>query len=76
IKRKIDLAEARLDELNAILPRLDAALATPGLYEADVARAVKLQKERAALIAAIAGAEDALLAAMDAYEQAKTQTGV
>jgi ATP-binding cassette subfamily F protein 3 len=71
LKKKAEAAEKRLEELTAILSRLDAALAEPGLYEKNVARATKLQKERAALTAAIAGAEEAWLAALEEYESAK-----
>ncbi|MCB2113119.1 MAG: ABC-F family ATP-binding cassette domain-containing protein [Parvularculaceae bacterium] len=75
LRRKVEAAESRLEELGAILPRLDAALADAGLYENNVARATKLQKERAALIAAIAAAEDRLLAAMEKLEQANKDAG-
>lgn len=71
LKRKVETAEMRLAELNGIMPRIDAALATPGLYEKDVARALKLQKERAALAAAIAAAEEEWLGALEAYEGAR-----
>ncbi|MBI1364954.1 MAG: ATP-binding cassette domain-containing protein [Alphaproteobacteria bacterium] len=70
LKRKAEEQEARLSELNAILVRLDAALSDPALYK-DVARATKLQKERAALTAAIARTEDAWLQALAAYEAAR-----
>jgi ATP-binding cassette subfamily F protein 3 len=70
LKRGADALETRLEELNAILPRLDAALAEPGLYETNLARATKLQKERAALIAAIGEAEEKWLAAIDLHERA------
>ncbi len=75
LKKKADAAEARLYELNAILPRIDAALAEPGLYEKDVARATKLHKERAALVAAIAAQEEAWLNALEIYEAAKAAAG-
>lgn len=70
LKKAVDDLEARLDALNSILPRLDAALAEPGLYERNVARATKLQKERAALVAALAETEEKWLAALDAFERA------
>ena len=54
LKKAAIAAETKVDKLNHTLTRLDAALAEPGLYEKDVKRATKLQKERAALIAAIA----------------------
>ena len=71
LKKKAEAKEARVEELNNILVRLDEALAEPGLYEKNVARATKLQKERAALVNAIAEAEDAWMAALEKYETAK-----
>ena len=76
LKKKADAEERRLDELNAILVRLDAALAEPGLYETNLPRATKLQKERAALVAAISRAEEAWLAALDAFERARSEAGL
>lgn len=76
LKKKADAQEARLNELNVILTRLDAALAEPGLYENNLPRATKLQKERAALVAAIADTEEKWLAALDAYEQARNDASV
>ncbi|HXI85962.1 MAG TPA: ABC-F family ATP-binding cassette domain-containing protein, partial [Parvularculaceae bacterium] len=70
LKKRAEAEEARLDELGAILVRLDAALADPAVY-ADLARATKLQRERAALVAAISRAEEAWLAALEAYEAAR-----
>ncbi|MEL7487518.1 MAG: ABC-F family ATP-binding cassette domain-containing protein [Pseudomonadota bacterium] len=72
LKKKAENLEARVDELNGILTRLDAALAEPELYEKNVARATKLTKERAALVKAIAEAEDAWMAALETYETAKS----
>jgi ATP-binding cassette subfamily F protein 3 len=72
LKKQAETAEARLNELNAILPRLDAALADPGLYARDVARATKLQKERAALVAAISAQEEVWLNALESYEAARS----
>ncbi len=73
LKKAAEAAETKVDKLNHTLTRLDAALAAPDLYENDVKRATKLQKERAALIAAIAAAEEDWLAALDAYEQAAVE---
>jgi ATP-binding cassette subfamily F protein 3 len=72
LKKEADALEARLDELNQIVPRLEGALADPALYQ-NVGRAAKLQKERAALTAAIAEAEEKWLAAQDAYERALSE---
>ena len=71
LKKTADDAEARLDKLSDTLRRLDEALAEPGLYEKNIARATKLQKERAALVAAIGQSEADWLAALEAYEDAK-----
>ena len=71
LRKAARAAEARVETLHETLKRLDAALAEPGLYETDLARATKLQKERAALVAAIARAEHAWVAAHEAYEAAR-----
>ena len=74
MKKKADTHEARVDELNEILVRLNKALAKPGLYKNDVPRAMKLQKERAALENAISKAEEAWMAALEKYETAKADS--
>ncbi len=71
LKKKAEDLEARLDKLNDTLRRLDEALAEPGLYEKNLPRATKLQKERAALVAAIEQTEADWLAALEAYEEAQ-----
>ncbi len=70
LKKKADIYEAKLEELNAILPKIDAALADPSLYE-NIARLTKLQKERAALVEAIAKTEEDWLGALEKYESAR-----
>lgn len=72
LKKETEAAESRLADLSAILTRLDAALGDAALYRTDIARATKLQKERAALLEAIAAAEDAFLRALEKYESAKS----
>jgi ATP-binding cassette subfamily F protein 3 len=73
LKKKAEAEERRLSELNAILERLDMALAEPALYEQNLARATKLQKERAALVVAISKSEDAWLEALERYENARNE---
>ena len=63
--------ETRLNELNDVLKRLDAALADQDLYAKDVARVMKLQKERSALVKAIEIAEEKWLQAAEDYEAAQ-----
>ncbi len=71
LKKDAEAAEARLDQLSAILPKIDAALAEKGLFDRNPARAVKLQKERAALLEAISNAETLWLDRLAAYEAAR-----
>ena len=73
LKKSAEDIEARLDKLNDTLRRLDEALAEPGLYEKNLPRATKLQKERAALVSAIEETEADWLAALEAYEEAKAE---
>ena len=70
LKKTADALEARVGALNDTLARLDDALAEPGLFEKNLARATKLNKERAALVAAIAKTEEDWLAALEEYETA------
>ncbi|MEM8772357.1 MAG: ABC-F family ATP-binding cassette domain-containing protein [Pseudomonadota bacterium] len=76
LKKATETAEAKVGKLNEILERLDAALAEPGLYEKDLNRATKLQKERAALVAAIEKAEEDWLAALERYETEQNEASV
>jgi ATP-binding cassette subfamily F protein 3 len=71
LKKAVEAAERKVEQLNATLVRLDAALAEPEIYEKDLARATKLQKERAALADAITHAEEAWLTALETYESEK-----
>ncbi|MEO1253047.1 MAG: ABC-F family ATP-binding cassette domain-containing protein [Pseudomonadota bacterium] len=71
LKKAAEAAEKKVAALNETLARLDAALAEPGLYEKNLARATKLQKERAALVDAISAAEERWLATLERYETEK-----
>jgi ATP-binding cassette subfamily F protein 3 len=62
-------AEHNLQRLSADLARLDGALADPALYQ-DATRAQKLSIERAQLAKRLGVAEEAWLAATEAYERA------
>ncbi|MEM9619554.1 MAG: ABC-F family ATP-binding cassette domain-containing protein [Pseudomonadota bacterium] len=75
LKQTADDAETRLDKLSKTLKRLDEALAEPGLFEKNLARATKLSKERSALLAAIENAESAWLEALEVYESARDRAG-
>lgn len=71
LRRDAGAAESRIQRLSDILVRLDAALSEPGLYEKDAARAIKLQKERAALVSTIAAEEELWLERLEALESAQ-----
>ena len=70
LKKSQQAAEKLVDKLNAEIAALDAALADPTLYVKDPAKAQRLAQERGQLAKRLADAEDAWLAATDAYEQA------
>ncbi len=71
LKKAVDQTETKLEKLNAILDRLNDALAEPGLFENQLTRATKLSKERGALLNAIENAETNWLEALEAYEAAQ-----
>ena len=71
LKKHMEANETRLNELNDVLKRLDAALADQDLYAKDVTRVMKLQKERSALVKAIEMAEEKWLQAAEDYEAAQ-----
>ena len=69
LRQAVAKAEARLEKLEALKARLDAALADPALYENGLApRAQEWQKKRHELEAALAAAEEAWLEATDRLE--------
>jgi len=70
LKKQAEAAEKQLQEYEAILERIDTALADPELYK-NPARMAKLNKERTALTDAIAATEEAWLTATEHYEQAQ-----
>ena len=71
LKKNAEAEERRLEKLNQALSKLDSVLADGELYRTDPPRALKLQKERAALTRAIETAEDAWMLALEAYEAAQ-----
>jgi ATP-binding cassette subfamily F protein 3 len=76
LKRAVEAAEARIAGLTARIADLDASLADTGLYVRDPARAAALSKERGALSRELASAEEAWLAASQAFEEARAATEV
>jgi ATP-binding cassette subfamily F protein 3 len=71
LKKAVQVAEKRLETLTAELARLDAALADAGLYQKDPTRAQALVLERGLKAKALGEAEEAWLAATEAFESAE-----
>jgi ATP-binding cassette subfamily F protein 3 len=70
LRRRIADAETAVKRLTQDIARTDAALAAPGLFARDPAKAATLSKARADAAAALARAEDDWLAASAEFEAA------
>ncbi len=71
LKKAMQAAEKGVDTLNALLVKIDTALGDPALYARDTAKAKALTIERGQLSKKLGEAEDAWLAATEAYETAE-----
>jgi ATP-binding cassette subfamily F protein 3 len=72
LRRRIAEIETELARCNAEIAELDAALAAPGLFERDPAKAAALARARAEKASALKRIEDDWLAASAAFEAAMT----
>ena len=70
LRRRIADAEAAVKRHTEAIGKIDAALAEPGLFARDPARAARLAKERADAAGGLARAEDDWLEASAAFETA------
>ncbi len=70
LKDRADAAEQDIARLTLVLANIDAALAAPGLFARDPAKAAALGKDRAAAVRRIADAEARWVAATQDYENA------
>jgi ATP-binding cassette subfamily F protein 3 len=70
LTRKLEAAETEMEQAQAALARIDAALADPELFTRDQKRGESLLKERAHAATALARAEAAWLEANEALEGA------
>jgi ATP-binding cassette subfamily F protein 3 len=70
LRRRIADAESAVKRLGGEIAAIDAALAEPGLFARDPARAALLAKGRADAVSALARAEDDWLDASAAFESA------
>ena len=71
LKDKVRTAERAIEAGQAEIAGIDEALAEPGLFERDTARATDLSQRRARAEEAVAAAEEAWLEASEAYEAAQ-----
>ncbi len=71
LKKVVQTAEKKMEQLATEIAKRDAALGDPTLYVKDAARAQKLSMERGLLAKELAGVEEAWLAATEAYEAAE-----
>src|SRR5208282_4569365 len=70
LKQRADQAERAVAELSEQIKRLDEAMAEPGLFQRDPAKATELAKQRASAARDLEQAESAWLAANNEYESA------
>ncbi|MCW5693392.1 MAG: ABC-F family ATP-binding cassette domain-containing protein [Pseudolabrys sp.] len=70
LRKKIQKAEAEIEQFNKQLAKLDKTLSDGELFVKDPARAAELSKTRAQVVEAIAKAEEEWLAASSALETA------
>jgi ATP-binding cassette subfamily F protein 3 len=73
LRKAMQAAEKKVDSLTAEIARRDSVLADHTIYEREPAKAQKLAMERGQLTKDLAAAEDAWLAATEAYETASLQ---
>jgi ATP-binding cassette subfamily F protein 3 len=72
LRRAMQAAEKRLEALSGEIAAIDAALADPGLYARDAARAQRLVLDRGLKAKSLAEAEEAWLVATEALEAAES----
>ena len=73
LKKSVQTAEKKMEQLSAEIAKRDAALTDPALYTKDPARAQKLSMERGQLAKDLGAAEEAWLVATEAYEAATAE---
>ncbi len=70
LKQKISEAESEISRINAIIAKIDTALALPDLFTRDPKQAAQLSKARAAAASALLRAEEEWFAASSQYDEA------
>jgi len=75
LKKVVRAAEERIEKLNGEIARLDAVLADEKVYTSDPALAQKAAHDRGRVAKQLQEAEEAWLAASEAYESAEANLG-
>ncbi len=70
LRKKIEDAEARMTRFQGLIERVDEALAQPGAFAKDPAKAEQLSRQRAELERALTAVEEEWLALSGEYEEA------
>ncbi len=70
VKKRIETIETQIEKFQALLTRVDEALAKPETFASNAERAGQLARDRAAIAEKLAEAEDAWLAAQAELEAA------
>jgi len=73
LKKAMQAAEASVETISAEIARLDSLLADPEIYLGDATRAQSAGIARGQLVKRLAQAEEAWLAASEAYERARAE---
>ena len=73
LKKAMQQAEKEVEKITAEIARIDAALADTGLYARDPDKAQRLSIDRGLAAKRLADAEEAWLAAIEAYEAAASE---
>ena len=73
LKKAMQQAEKEVERITAEIARIDAALADTGLYARDPDKAQRLSIDRGLAAKRLADAEEAWLAAIEAYEAAASE---
>ena len=72
LRQQIAEAEAEIERINAIIAKIDTALALPDIFSREPAKAAQLSKARSAAADALQRAEDAWLTASASLESASS----
>ncbi|MCB1512544.1 MAG: ABC transporter ATP-binding protein, partial [Hyphomicrobiaceae bacterium] len=74
LRRAMQKAEAEVEKLGKAIQKIDDALADPDIYVREAEKAKEYARQRGLLTKELSAAEDAWMAATEAYEEAASST--